>query len=654
MRSERNFILLFAINPSIYILVSFSISVKFVGIETYLLMKVNKLWAYAVIPFFLLACGSKKNQENNSQDSNDANIKAYKENPDATTCDPSWSTNNIVINHWLNEPATLHPTNEYTSNRNFVFGYIHSYLMVVDLKTLELQPDLVKSKPGISDDGLIYSFELKDGITWDDGSPITNEDVLFTYKINAAIPTNNAFAKPYVENLEDVVLEPGSKTKFKLVLSRKYILNEYISTYFPIIQRSKFDSKNILGAFSYKAMLDSATYTNNKNLDGFFAELNGAVFGTEISMISGAGPYKLESWERGQSIILAKKTNHWSSKQDHAQANASYPDKIIFKLIADENALKIEANNQSVDVSTFISTKALQELEKNPEFTKNYHFGYLPAYNSTYLMMNNKPDGIHHKKFFNDIKVRKAMAYMTPVEEVIKIVYMGKAERLVGPVHPQKKGFNKNLSAVPFDLDKANTMLDEAGWKDSDKDGIRDKVIDGKKQNFQFKLMYPSDSPVAKDIADIVIEQYNKCGLKVVPDGKPMSELVPQAVTHDFDMTFFAFGQSALADDFEQLWGTKSWTNNGSNLSGFGNSQTDALIDSLKTELDWGKRIPMMERFQKIMYDDQPVIFFMASNRKIFIHKRFGNATMYYERPGVLLNQLKLICTPTNGTANVQ
>ena len=145
-----------------------------------------------------------------------------------------------------------------------------------------------------------------------------------------------------------------------------------------------------------------------------------------------------------------------------------------------------------------------------------------------------------------------------------------------------------------------------------------------------------------------------KAGINPIPDGMPMGELVPKATTHDFDITFFAFGQSALPDDFEQLWGTESWTSNGSNISGFGNAQSDALIDSIKMELDWNRRIPMLQRFQKLMYDEQPVIFFMASNRKIIIHKRFGNATMYYERPGVMLNNLKLLCSPANGTANVQ
>lgn len=616
----------------------------------------QRLIIWTIFLGFLHSCGQKNtNKPVNNADS--SNIQAYRSNPDASSCDPSWSKENIVINHWLNEPPTLHPTNEYTSNRNFVFGYIHSYLLIVDLKTLELQPDLVKSLPNISSDGLSYEFELKDGLTWDDGSAITVNDVIFTYKANACLLTNNAFAKPYIQSLVDVQSIKGSKTKFKFVLKEKYILNEYIPTYFPIMQQKLYDPKGYLTQLSFKNVIDTNIINQDQSSPAalWAAEMNGPKYGIEVPNITGAGPYKLESWEKGQTMVLTKKTSHWSAQQDPSMLQyAALPEKIIFKMIVDENALKIEANNQSIDVTTFISTKALLELEKNPEFSKNYHFGYLPAYNSTYLMMNNKPDGINHKKFFSDKKVRQAMAYLTPVEDVIKIVYFGKADRLVGPMHPQKKGFNKKLVPIPFDINKGSALLDEAGWKDTDNDGIRDKIIDGKKEKFEFKLMYPSDSPVAKDIADLVIESMKKAGINPIPDGMPMGELVPKATTHDFDITFFAFGQSALPDDFEQLWGTESWTSNGSNISGFGNAQSDALIDSIKMELDWNRRIPMLQRFQKLMYDEQPVIFFMASNRKIIIHKRFGNATMYYERPGVMLNNLKLLCSPANGTANVQ
>ena len=217
---------------------------------------VQRRYILPVLICFLLSCGNKPNQNNNQHDI--PSIQAYRTNPDATSCEPSWSKENTVINHWLNEPPTLHPTNEYSSNKSFVFNYIHSFILIVDPATLELQPDLVKTLPKISEDGLIYEFELKDGITWDDGSPITSEDVIFTFKVNACPDINNAFAKPYIETLADV--QKIDEKKFKFILNKKYILNDYISTYFAILQKKVFDPNNYFGELSFSDLLDTSKY----------------------------------------------------------------------------------------------------------------------------------------------------------------------------------------------------------------------------------------------------------------------------------------------------------------------------------------------------------------------------------------------------------
>jgi peptide/nickel transport system substrate-binding protein len=99
---------------------------------------------------------------------------------------------------------------------------------------------------------------------------------------------------------------------------------------------------------------------------------------------------------------------------------------------------------------------------------------------------------------------------------------------------------------------------------------------------------------------------------------------------------------ASIPDDFTQIWHTSSWATKGSNYVGFGNAQSDALIDSIKYELDDSKRIPMVKRLQAIIYDEQPYVFLFAAMRRVVIHNRFDNRDMYSERPGILLNRLKL------------
>jgi peptide/nickel transport system substrate-binding protein len=106
---------------------------------------------------------------------------------------------------------------------------------------------------------------------------------------------------------------------------------------------------------------------------------------------------------------------------------------------------------------------------------------------------------------------------------------------------------------------------------------------------------------------------------------------------------------SSMQQDFTQLWHTHSWlSSTGTNYGGFGDATTDALIDSIKYTLNDSLRYSMSKRLQKIIYDDQPYVFMYSTNRKIIIHKRWGNQIMSAEFPCVIPGNLKLLGAPTS------
>ena len=126
-------------------------------------------------------------------------------------------TQNTVIAHILSQPDGLHPFNDNSTIRSFVFEYTQKSLLKLDLESLEHMPLLVKSLPVISDDGLKYTFELRDDIYWDDGNLFTAEDVVFSVKLMLCPLTNNAQIRSnYTTLIKSIEIDKNNPMKFTM------------------------------------------------------------------------------------------------------------------------------------------------------------------------------------------------------------------------------------------------------------------------------------------------------------------------------------------------------------------------------------------------------------------------------------------------------
>lgn len=616
-----------------------------------------------IIPVSLLSavlimnssCGGDNTTSDTKKDTLSTNISAkdvkYIQIPDATNMLPSWSTENVLVYHEIGEPDDMHPTNGASAARSDIMVNTQVYVVGTDYRNLTVRPIAVKSMPQISANELEFTYELRNDIVFDDGSPISVDDIIFTYKANKCPLTNNPHAKSYLENLVEIKADPSKPGTFTVVMKEKYIQNITFMADYPIMQRSFFDKNNVLAKYSFAQFNDpNFKADKNKDLADWAAEFNSAKYSREVSNLVGAGPYKIEKWDVGQSITLVKKANHWSDKTNNA-FETSLPQKIIFKLNKDANSQILEFKSQTMDVSTNMSTKTLLELQADPKFNENYNSRFTDTYNYGYIAMNMKPDGIKHKKIFVDKKVRRAMALLTPLDNINKVLNKSKNKRTVGPVSYLKPEYNSDLQLIPFDIEAAKKMLDEAGWKDTDGDNIRDKVVDGEKIKMEFNINYMTTQVEWKNTAEMISEQMYKAGVKANLNPIDFSVLVETARNHDFDMMLASWAGNFAPEDYTQLWHTSAWASKGSNYTGFGNAESDALIDSIKHTIDDAKRIPLIKRFQEIVYDEQPYIFMFSALRRNVIHKRFGNQEMYFERPGVWLGNLKLL---SNAGASVK
>lgn len=549
---------------------------------------------------------------------------------------------NTLVAHILNEPEDMHPTNGASATRAELNLYIHVSLLKLNFKTGELIPCLAKNLPTVSQNGLSFTYELKDEVTWDDKTPVTAADIVFTTKANKCLLTNNPALKSYWDNVKDIITDPQNVKKFTVIMNRPYILNTWFWTDFPIIQETFYDKQKILAKYTNAQLIDSTFLKTSKDVKQWADDFNSPKYYTDLHFMSGGGPYKITKWDKGISVTIEKKQDHWTKNCDDNWYCQSYPDKIIFKINNNNASTELEFKNGLLDVSTTVDYASFTELSKDKAFTENYITKLADTYNYIYVAMNMRPDGQKHKKIFDDVNVRRAMALLTPYDQINKTLYANNNKRMIGPISALKKDFNHDLKPVEYNVEKAKSLLKQAGWADTDNDQILDKMIDGKKVNLEFEINFMSTQKQWEDMAKQISESLQKVNVLAKLNPVDYNGFVSAVMTHNFDMSIGAWQSSAQPEDFSQLWHSSSWKNNGLNFPGFGTPQSDALIDSINTSIGEAKRIVLSQRFQKMVYDEQPYIFLFEQARRVVVNKKWDNLEIFAEYPGVLLNTLKL------------
>jgi len=341
---------------------------------------------------------------------------------DEDTFRSGWSNSNTLVCHFISEPENLHPTNGSSSPRSEIMQYLQLYLINVDFEEQKLTPGLVKAMPQISSDGLQYTYELRDEPTWDNGEKLSVADVIFTAKACKCPLTNNPSTKSYWQNLSDILTDTKNPNTFTLVMAKKNIQNISFLTSFPVLQRSLMDPGNILSHYSFSDFNNpDFSKQNHADLNKWAAEFNQDKYGRQPEFINGLGPYKVESWDPGISITLKKKEKYWSKNATRLNEVAD-PAKLIFKINKDDNSSQLEFKSQVMDVSTNLSMNSFIALTKNEEFKKNYTALLSPSFNYTYLAFNEQPDPATRHALFTEPGVRRALALLVPVDQLMKVV----------------------------------------------------------------------------------------------------------------------------------------------------------------------------------------------------------------------------------------
>ena len=546
------------------------------------------------------------------------------------------------------EPQRLNPILATSQYETEVFEYMFVSLCDYDPENLSLVPVLTTEVPtGVEmiENGrkiISYDVTIVPEARWKDGSPITGYDFEFTLKL-VALPSINCPAwKSLLPSISRVEVDAQDPKKFKVVMEDDYFLAKEGFLSAEIYPKYVYDNENYISDWSYSQMKSDTSFFNTIS-DDSKAKINalGEKFSSvEYSKglgIEGAGPYELAAWETGQYLILERKKDWWGLAYPERSFLKANPDRIIFNFIADATISITQLKAGELDVASLskVSSQIYADLKADESFASRFDF-YTPSlFRIYYILLNNRDLRL------SDVNVRQALAHVVDVDRIIAQQEGGFGQRTNSIIHPSKSIYNKNIDLMSYNVEKANQLLDQSDWKDTDGDGIRDKVINGIKEQMSLRF-HITGSAISTLISSVLQESAKAVGIEIIPITKPNKNTqVENLIPGDFELSAQAITSSATLDDPFSFWHSTSTGLNGNNWSGYSNQKVDELIETIRQSTDEDKRIKAYFELQAEMADDQPVIFLYAPVEKFIVSKRF-KPVMSSNRPGYFANAFEL------------
>ncbi len=434
----------------------------------------------------------------------------------------------------------------------------------------ELEPGLAGSY-NISDDGLNYTFKLRSNLKWHDGQPITADDVIFTI-LTAQNTDYGSFQMP---NWQGVDVSKLDEQTVVFKLKTRY---------------AQFLSNTTLG------ILPKHIWENVKAANFALSEMN-------IKPTVGSGPYKFSKIKRDS---LGNVKSFELEAFDKYYAGKPYISKIIFKFYASDDELISAYNSNDIDGISSVS----------PQKTNSIRFlGQLkikklklPRYFAIFFNQN-------QSKQLSDKNVRMALSYATDKKEILKEILSDNGTIVDSPMLPGIINIPDDAEKYNFDIEKAKKTLDDAGWKFSETDEVREKAAapakKGAKPTEPTKLevrLTTSNWPELTMVADQIKKQWETAGARVNVETLDLSEL--QQVIRDRDYEALLFGEVlGLDPDPLSFWHSSQKRDPGLNLALYDNKDADKLLEDARLTQDKSARLSKYDDFQKIVTKDVPAVF---------------------------------------------
>lgn len=498
-------------------------------------------------------------------------------------CENNWCGTAVVVGA---DADVLFPPTMQGDAANAIVDLIFLKLADIgaDLNTLGdagFQPRLARS--WTFEDSLTIRFTIDPRARWHDGRPVTAADVAFTFEIYRDTLVNSP-QRPLLDRITTVEAPDSSSVLFRFDRS-------YPEQFFDAVHHLRILPRHWLDTIP-RQELRAHPFTRNP---------------------IGSGPYRLVRWNRGQSIELAGDSTFFLGRPGLRR--------IIWQVIPDPGVGVTRLVAGEADVLNFVGTpENLIRVRQAPHLrTVSYESNQY-----AYIGFNFRDPGRQGEPhpLFGDRELRRALSMAVDRAAVVEAVLGELGTVVEGPITSFVWIWSDTLKALPFDPAQAAQILERLGWRDRDRDGVRER--DGRR--LAFELLVPTTSQLRRRAAVIVQEQLRRVGVAMSINELDWSTFLSRAAAGRFDAIFGAWALDPSPRQLRQYWGSSGI--DGFNYQRYRNPEFDRLVDSAAATADPARALEVWHRAIAVINQDAPAIWIYTPHPVAAVHRRFENVSI--------------------------
>lgn len=463
----------------------------------------------------------------------------------------------------IGDASFLNPVLVSDSASSDITGLVFNGLVKYD-KDIRLVGDLAESWD-IGAGGLVITFHLRKNVRWHDGFPFTAEDVRFTY-----------------EKLRDPKVRTPFSSDFNDVASFEVLDNYTIRVTYKKLFAPGLASwgMGIVPKHIYQSGDFNTHPANRKPI--------------------GTGPYRFKEWKTDQVILLEANTDYFEGHP--------YLQRYVYRIIPDQAVSFLEMRNQTVDTLT-LTPDQFKAYDAIFEHHQRYRY---PSFKYIYFGFNLR------NSLFADLRVRQAFAHAIDREALVKGIVLGLGQEVTGPYPITSWAYNPAVKPIPYDLERAQALLAEAGWV---KDAQGRLMKNGKP--FAFTLMTNQGNKVRALCTEVIQQQLKRLGVDVTIRIIEWSTLTNQYIDKkNFDALVMGWQLGRDPDNYT-MWHSSQQKEGEYNFCSYANPEVDRLLIEGRQTFDQRKRQAIYRKIHQKIAADLPYVFLYCPDELIALHSRF-------------------------------